>query len=267
MNEVAVDYPVEGVCLITLSRPEALNAFTFPMYEAFIAALEGLRFRNDVRVVVITGAGRGFCAGHDLGAGATPPWAQEGVGKAQAARAFMARVGNIPVLMRSLPQPVIAAVNGSTAGLGYSIALAAEICIAARSAKFVNAFHNVGIGHELGFSYMLPRAVGAQRAAELMLTGRAVLAEEAAAIGLALKVVDDESLLDEVLALAGRIMVNCPIGIELTKQSMWLNADAGSLAAAIELENRAVFMSQTTEDMAEKRKSVVEKRQPVFRHR
>ena len=114
---------------------------------------------------------------------------------------------------------------------------------------------------------MLPRTVGAQRAAELLLTGRVVSAEEAAAMGMIVKVVDDDKLQEESLALAAQILVNSPIGIALTKQSMWLNANAGSLEAAMEMENRAIFMSQTTEDTSEKRKAMVEKRQPQFRQR
>jgi enoyl-CoA hydratase len=267
MSDIVIDYPDDDVCRLRFNRPEALNSFTYPMYEAFLAALEEHRFRNDIRVIIVTGTGKGFCAGHDVKAGSVPGWVPSHLGKAQTARAVMAKLGSIPVVMRSMPQPIIAAVNGATAGLGYSIALAAEICLAARSAKFVNAFHTAATGHELGFSYMLPRAVGTQRAAELMLTGRAVMAEEAAAIGLALRTVDDDRLMDEALALAAQIKLNCPIGIELTKQSMWLNADAGSLAAAIELENRAIFMSQTTEDAAEKRKAMLEKRPPNFRQK
>ena len=234
------------------------------MYEALLAALEGIRFDPAIRVVVLTGAGRGFCAGHDVRAAGSPGWVPETVGTQQRSRAIMAKLGHIPVLMRALPQPVIAAVNGVAAGSGYAIALAADLCIAARSAKFVNAFHNAGSGHELGFSYTLPRAVGTQRAAELLFTGRAVMAEEAAAIGMVLRVAEDDALMDDVLALAEAIMANSPIGIALTKQSLWLNAAAGSLEAAIEMENRAIAISQATQDSAEKRRSFVEKRRPVF---
>jgi enoyl-CoA hydratase/carnithine racemase len=254
MSEIEQDMPAEGVCRLTLNRPEALNAFTYAMYELLLAKLEAIRFDPAVRVVILTGAGRGFCAGHDVRA----------AGKAQATRAILAKLGAIPPALRALPQPVIAAVNGVVAGAGYPLALAADLCIAGHSAKFVNAFHNAGTGHELGLSYMLPRLVGAQRAAELLLTGRAVMAEEAAAIGMILRVVDDAALGDEALALAEQIAVNSPIGIALTKQTMWFNASAASLEAAIELENRAIFMSQTTEDSAEKRRSFFEKRRPKF---
>ncbi len=264
MDEILTDEPAEGVRRLTFNRPDSLNALTYSMYEALIARLEAARFDPSVRVIILTGAGRGFCSGHDIRASGSPSWVSDALGPAQRARAIMATLGKIPLLMRSLPQPVIAAVNGVAAGAGYSIALAADLCLAARSAKFVNAFHNAGTGHELGLSYMLPRLVGAQRAAELLLTGRAVSAEEAAGIGMILRATDDASLADEALKLADAIIVNSPVGIEVTKQSMWLNAGAPSLEAAIELENRAIFLSQSTADTAEKRKSFVEKRRPKF---
>jgi len=264
MGDIARDFPVAGVCRLTLDRPDALNSLTFDMYAELIDQLESVRYDHDVRVVILTGSGRGFCAGHDIRSGSVPAWVAEGLGKAQFQRRVLDKLGQIPVLMRALPQPVICAVNGVAAGAGYSIALAADMTIAARSAKFVNAFHNAGTGHELGFSYLLPRLVGLQRAAELMLTGRVVMAEEAASLGLILRCVDDEDLTAETLALAEAVMVNSPIGISLTKSSLHLNADAPSLQAAIELENRAIFMSQSTADTAEKRKAFAEKRKPNF---
>lgn len=264
MADILRDMPAEGVCRLTLNRPDALNSLTFAMYEELIGHLEAVRYDHDVRVVILTGAGRGFCAGHDIRAAGEPGWVPEGLGKAQFQRRVMDKLGRIPVLMRSLPQPVICAVNGVAAGAGYPLALAADMTLAARSAKFVNAFHNAGTGHELGFSYLLPRLVGMQRAAELMLTGRPVLAEEAAAIGLVLRCVDDEALMDEALKLAEAVMANSPVGIALTKSSLWHNVDAPSLEAAIEMENRAIFMSQSTADTAEKRAAFIEKRRPKF---
>ena len=263
-DEIVRDMPVEGVCRLTLNRPASLNALTYTMYEGLIAHLEGLRFDTTVRVVILTGAGKGFCAGHDLRAAGSPGWVTDGMGKAQLSRAILTRLGMIPSLIRALPQPVICAVNGVTAGAGYSIALACDLVIAAKGARFVNAFHNAGTGHELGLSYLLPRLVGTQRAAELLLTGRPVPAEEAAAIGMILRVTEDDALMDGALKLADAILVNSPIGIALTKQTLWLNAAAPSLEAAMELENRAIFISQSTEDTAEKRKAFVEKRRPVF---
>ncbi|HZU62447.1 MAG TPA: enoyl-CoA hydratase-related protein [Novosphingobium sp.] len=264
MGDIVRDEPAEGVCRLTLNRPEALNALTFAMYAELIDHLEAVRYDHDVRVVLLTGAGRGFCAGHDIRAGGTPGWVPEGLGKAQAQRRVMDLLGEIPQRLHALPQPVICAMNGVAAGAGYALALAADMTLAARSAKFVNAFHNAGSGHEMGFSYLVPRLVGMQRAAELMLTGRAIPAEEAAAMGLVLRCVEDAALMDEALALAEAVMANSPIGIALTKSSMWANVDAPGLAAAIELENRAIFMSQSTADTAEKRQAFLEKRRPRF---
>lgn len=264
MGDILRDTPIEGVCRLTLNRPDALNSLTFAMYAELIEHLEAVRYDHDVRVVLLTGAGRGFCAGHDIRAGGHPDWVAADLGKAQFQRRVMDRLGQIPVRMRALPQPVICAVNGVAAGAGYPIALAADMTIAARSAKFVNAFHNAGTGHEMGFSYLLPRLVGMQRAAELMLTGRAVMAEEAERIGLILRCVEDEALMDEALKLAEAVMANSPIGIAVTKSSLWLNVDAPSLESAIEMENRAIFMSQSTADSAEKRSAFIEKRAPNF---
>ena len=264
MADIETDAPLDGVRRITLNRPEALNALTYDMYEQLIGLLDAIRFDPLVRAVILTGAGRGFCAGHDLRAGGSAKWVAPGQGPVQQKRAVLARMGTIPVLMRSLPQPIIAAVNGAAAGAGYSLALAADMTLAAKSAKFVNAYHNAGSGHEFGLSYLLPRAVGAQRGAELLLTGRVVLAEEAAAMGLVLRAVPDDALQAEALALAEQILVNSPVGTQLTKQSMWLNQNAGSLEAAIEMENRGIIMSQATQDTAEKRKAYVERRRPEF---
>ena len=264
MANLEIDTPAMGVTRITLNRPESLNALTFGMYEELIGLFEKLRFDPKTRAIILTGAGRAFCAGHDLRAGGTAEWVAEGQGIIQQKRAMMARMGTIPVLMRGLPQPVIVAVNGAAAGAGYSLALAADLTLAAKSAKFVNAYHNAGTGHEFGLSYLLPHAVGAQRAAELLLTGRTVLADEAAAIGMVLRTVEDAELQDAALQLADQILVNSPIGTQLTKQSMWMNAHAGSLEAAIELENRAIIISQATEDSAEKRTSYLERRRPQF---
>lgn len=264
MGDILRDMPVEGVCRLTLNRPDALNSLTFAMYAELIEQMEAVRYDHDVRVVLLTGAGRAFCAGHDIRAGSAPDWVSANLGKAQFQRRVMDRLGQIPLLMHALPQPVICAVNGVTAGAGYPIALAADMTIAARSAKFVNAFHNAGTGHEMGFSYLLPRLVGMQRAAELMLTGRPVMADEAAQIGLILRCVDDEALMDEALKLAEAVMVNSPIGISVTKSSLWHNVDAPSMESAIEMENRAIFMSQSTADTAEKRSAFIEKRKPNF---
>lgn len=265
MSEILIDEPLAGVRRLTLNRPQQLNAFTFAMYSQLLEGLERLRNDSDARVVILTGSGKGFCAGHDLKSAGDPAWIDDPqMGKTYRGQYAMAEIARIPPLMRKLPQPVICAVNGAAAGIGYALALSAELCIAAKSAKFVNSFHNAGTGHELGLSYLLPRAVGTQRAAEILLTGRAVLAEEAERIGLVLRAVPDEELMDAALELARSILANVPIGVWLTKQSLWLNQAAGSLEAAIELEGRAVAIAQATQDAAEKRAAFLEKRTPAF---
>jgi len=267
MSDILLERTADGIVTLTLNRPDALNAFSFAMYEELISVLEGLRHDAGARVVILTGAGRAFCAGHDLRSGGPAPWVDPALGKPYAAKHSITRIAQIPLLMRALPQPVIAAVNGAAAGLGFAFALAADLCLVARSGKFVNSIHNAGTGHELGMSWMLPRAVGTQRAAEILLTSRPVLADEAERIGLALRAVDDDKLLAEAQALAQSICANVPLGVWLTKQSLWLNQGVGSLEAACEIEARAVFMAQATEDAAEKRKSFFEKRPPGFHNR
>jgi enoyl-CoA hydratase len=268
MPDILVDDMLPGVRRLTLNRPDSLNAFTIDTYAELIELLRELKHDSKTRVVVLTGSGRAFCAGHDLKSSGVAKWLDDpDLGPTYRSRHNMTEMASIPVLMRQLPQPVIAAVNGAAAGIGFSLALAADMCIAASSAKFVNSIHNVGTGHELGMSYLLPRAVGTQRAAEILLTARPIVAEEAERIGLVLRSVPDDQLMEAVLDVARNIMVNVPLGVWLTKQSLWLNQAAGSLEAAVELESRAVFMARSTEDAAEKRQSFIDKRAPTFRNR
>lgn len=261
---ILLDRPVVGVCRITLNRPDVLNSFSWAMYQQLLDALVDLENDETVRVVLLTGAGRGFCAGHDIRNGGQPHFAPEGAGKIYRDRSSLRWLAQIPTAIRNLPQPVICAVNGAAAGLGYIMALTADITIAARSAKFINGFHNAGGGAELGFSYLLPRVIGTQRAAELLLTARPVLADEAERIGLIVRAVDDERLIDEALAIADNIMVNVPMGVQMTKQSLLLNQTAGSLEMAMEMEARAVQIYQSTQDAKEKRAALLEKRRPNF---
>jgi enoyl-CoA hydratase len=262
---ILFDAPAAGVQRITLNRPEAGNAFTHEMYDRLLAIFEQLRDDLSVRAVILTGAGRAFCTGHDLRAAGALPDEARGLSGFYAQKQFLARLSRIPLAMRALPQPVIGAINGSVAGIGFALSLCCDITLAGGSAKFVNAIHNAGTGHELGLSYLLPRQIGAQRAAELLLTARPVLAEEAERIGLVVRSVADEQLADAALELAQAIAANVPIGVMMTKQSLWLNQGAGSLEAAIEMEHRAVHIAQATEDAAEKRAAFFEKRPPDFR--
>ncbi len=263
-ENILIDEPVEGVKRLTLNRPDAMNAFTNAMYLEFVEILEGIKYDPGVRVVILTGTGRGFCTGHDLRDKEPPSWIKDGVGKAYYTKYAMQVISSLPVLLRNLPQPVICGINGTVAGMGYALPLAADIAIAGASAKFVNAIHNAATGAELGMSYMLPRAVGAQKAAEILYTARRVSAEEAADIGLVLKTVPDKELQDACIDLAKDIAVNVPMGIWVTKQAFWHNMNAGSLEQAMEFETRGVFMAQSTEDAKEKRAAFLEKRDPKF---
>lgn len=268
MADILIDDVIPGVRRLTLNRPDQLNAFTIETYAELIDILRALKHDTQIRVVILTGSGRAFCAGHDLKSSGVARWLDNPeLGPTYRSRHHMTEMASIPVLMHQLPQPVIAAVNGAAAGIGFALALAADMCIASSSAKFVNSIHNVGTGHEFGMSYLLPRAVGTQRAAEILLTARPILADEAERIGLVLRTAPDDQLMDAALEVARNILANVPLGVWLTKQSLWLNQSAGSLDAAIELESRAVFMARHTEDTAEKRQSFIEKRQPVFRNK
>lgn len=264
MADILVDDLSPGVRRITFNRPQSLNAFTGPMYLELLGILEKVSRDPSARVVVITGAGKGFCAGHDNVTPSAKPWVPEEVGKIHSTLHFMVPLNRVTTVLRAMPQPVIAAVNGSVAGVGYSMALACDMTIAAKSAKFVNAFHNAGTGSEVGLSYLLPRAVGAQRAAELLLTARPVLADEAERIGLVLKAVPDDKLMEAVLEIANNIIANAPLDVWLTKQNMYNNLHVGSLDQAVAFETRAIAMVNQTEDAQEKRNARKDKREPKF---
>lgn len=264
-DTILVDTPMEGIRRLTLNRPGTLNACTWEMYQWLLDTLADIRLDPSVRAVILTGAGRGFCSGHDLKNAGPSPHDRDGFGSAFNKRNSLRWLGAIPIAMRNLPQPIISAINGVVAGVGYTLALASDMCVAGRSARFINTIHNAATGTELGLSYMLPRAIGSQRAAELLLTSRPVDAEEAERIGLVLRTVDDDMLMEEALKIARGVIANVPMGVELTKQSLWLNQSAGSLESAMELENRAVQIAQATQDAGEKRAAFLEKRTPQFK--
>lgn len=268
MNDhILVDELADGVKRITLNRPESLNAIVDSMYGELIDALTAIGRDPSVRVVVLTGAGRGFCAGLDNVNPEPDNWIPKDVGAPHHALHYIDVVYKLIAAIRNLPQAVIAAVNGPAAGLGYTLVLACDLAIAAESAKFVNAFHNAGNGAEGGFSYLLPRAVGTQRAAELLLTSRPVMAEEAERIGLVLRSVPDEGLTDAVLEVAEAIKKNAPLDVWMTKQTMHHNLNAGSLEQAVAFETRAIAMANCTEDRQEVRRARQEKRSPDYKSR
>jgi enoyl-CoA hydratase len=264
-HNILSDDLAPGVRRITLNRPDSLNAMLHSMYVELTTLLGAIALDPSVRVVVLTGAGKGFCSGQEGVKQEPTSWVPPDIGKSHFALYYMSTLAALFSAIRNLPQPVIAAVNGTAAGMGYSLAIACDMAIAAKSAKFVNAFHNAGTGSECGLSYLLPRAVGTQRASELLLTARPVLADEAERIGLVLRTVPDDQLTSSVLEVAEAIKANAPMDIWLTKQNLNHNLNAGSFEQAITFETRASAMANTTEDAQEKRLSRRDKRSPVFR--
>jgi enoyl-CoA hydratase/carnithine racemase len=263
LQTMRTEEPVPGVLLITLNRPERLNAQTNEMFGELERLGLDLRDRHDLRAVVMTGAGRGFCAGFDLDdAGGLSDLGALGMLRQQelAARALLA--------IRSAPMPVIAAVTGPAAGGGMALALAADIRIGTPASRFNAAFVRIGLSAgDLGTSWLLPRLLGQGRAAEIVFTGRIIEAEEAEALGLLNRLVEPDRLLDEALALASQIAANSPGGVRLSKSALQANMEVASYAAALELENRGQALLTRTTDMPEALQAFQERRQPEFQGR
>jgi enoyl-CoA hydratase len=267
MTTVRTEEIEEGITQITLDRPDRLNAMSHELVSHLHDALDEVGADRSCRVVVLTGAGRGFCAGLDLkGAGEAPGAVDQG--RAPAGLTAQQHIASLVPKMRGLRQPVIAAVNGPASGGGLALALASDVRIAAASARFNVAFVRIGLsGCDIGVSYLLPRLVGASRAFELMLTGRVIDAEEANRIGLVVRVVPDGEVLDAALETARLIAANSPFGVWMTKEVMWANLETGSMQAAIDLENRTQILTTFTDDQREAMVAWAEKRPPEFHYR
>ncbi|HEY3004167.1 MAG TPA: enoyl-CoA hydratase-related protein [Kribbellaceae bacterium] len=257
---LALDEPRPGVVVITLNRPGRHNAMTNTMFDELENAAEALDGEDDCRVVVLTGAGKAFCAGYDLadaddlpGLGALGMLDQQ----ERAARALLA--------VRSMRVPVIAAVNGAAAGGGMSLALAADIRLASTSARFNAAFVRIGLSAgDLGTSWLLTRLIGPAHASEICFTGRLVPADEALRLGLVNSVSEPERLLDDALALAAAIVANSPGGVQLSKRALQANLEISSYAAALELENRGQALLTRSADMPEALAAFKQNRPAVF---
>lgn len=261
---VRVERPEEGIALVTLDRPDRLNAMNHELVTDLHEALQSLATDAQCRAVILTGAGRGFCSGLDL-KGAGPAPGTEGLGRAQAGMKAQQHIARLIPQMRSLPQPIIAAVNGPAAGGGLALALASDIRIAAESARFNVAFVRIGLsGCDVGVSWLLPRIVGATRAFEMMLTGRIIDAREAEQIGLVISVVPDDEVVEAAMNVARLIRSNSPFGVWMTKEVMWSNLETSSLQAAMDLENRTQILTTMTEDTREAMLAWREKREPRF---
>jgi enoyl-CoA hydratase len=256
--------PARHVRVLTLNRPDRLNAMNAELCEALHAALDEIRLDRSCRAVVLTGAGRGFCAGLDLGGYGEAP-GNDGSDPARDALGRQEHMSRLILLLRDTPQPVIAAVNGPAAGFGLALALGSDIRFAARSAVFRAAFLNIGVSNcDMGLSWLLPRLIGASRAHELMLTMRRVDAEEAERIGLTAGTVDDGAVVDRALEAAGEIAALSPWGVRLTKQGMWTALELPSERAAIEYEDRQQIMATHSPAVPEAVSAFLERRPAEF---
>ena len=266
MSFVDVTTPHPHVALVTLNRPERMNAMAFDVMIPFRDRLREIGSDNETRVVVITGAGKGFCSGADLEDPGTIPHV-DGLTLPTMALRSMELLDDVITTIRRLHQPVIAAVNGPAIGGGFCLALSADIRFAADTAIFRAAGINNGLtAAELGISFLLPRAVGQSRASEIMLTGRDVTAEEANRIGLVSAAVPGETLLTVCYETADRIIGWSRPGVELTKRQLWNSLDASSLQTHMDSEGTAqLFVRITTQNFEESVRARREKRPPVFR--
>ncbi len=263
-DAILVEQVSAGVVVVRLNRPERLNAMNYDLVRGLYDAFDGLEADRSCRVIVLTGAGRGFCAGLDLTEGASPP-TTAGLGRAQAGMTVQKLIAGLVPRMRAMPQPIIAAVNGAASGGGLALALASDVRIASESARFNVAFIRVGLsGCDIGVSWMLPRLIGASRAFELLLTGRLIDAAEADRIGLVTRVVPDADVVDAALETAALIVGNSPFGVRMTKEVMWSQLEIGSLQAGIDLENRTQVLSSFTGDLTEAMAAFAEKRPARF---
>ena len=237
-STVTVEPAGEAIRVIRLDRPDRLNAISFELVADLHDALDEVAADETCKVAVLTGAGRGFCAGLDLRDFGTPPSAGEHphYPAGTTGQSFMA---NLTQHIRATPQIVVAAVNGPAFGGGLSLALACDLRVAARSATFCSAFIKTGLtGTDIGVTYLLPRLIGASRAFDLIVTGRTVDADTAEHLGIVSQVFDDDGFLDTALGMAEGIAAYTGIGLRMTKEVMWANLDTPNMAACIALENR-----------------------------
>ncbi|MEZ4334575.1 MAG: enoyl-CoA hydratase-related protein [Myxococcota bacterium] len=265
MADVEIEHPRPEVAILRLNRPEALNALSWNLVEELHAALDALDRDNACRIVVLTGAGRGFCAGLDLRDQGNPGALIDGVAGPRAGLLAQNRMASLIPHMRRIQQPLIAAINGPAFGGGLALALGCDIRIAARSATLCVQFIRVGVsGCDIGTSYMLPRLIGASRAHDLILSARRVDAVEAERIGLVTRIAENERVVDDALTLADELCRFAPFGVFATKQVMWANLDVPNLEAAIQLENRNQIMAGASGETEEAARAFFEQREPVW---
>ena len=264
MTEELVEEVTDGVAMLTMNRPDRLNALSGPMLTAMLEALQRLATSAEVGVVVLTGAGRGFCAGGDVKAMAESREA-EGVTLEERAQALRARM-EVSRWLHEMPKPTIAMVRGAAAGAGLSLALACDMRIASDSARFATAFARVGYSGDFGGSWFLTRLVGTAKARELYFTADIIDAPTGLRLGLVNRVVADTDLEKETRALAGRLARGPRVALRYMKRNMNA-AESGTLGELLDLEAWHHSRTGLTEDHREAARAFVEKREPAFKGR
>lgn len=250
MSHLELSRPRPDVVVITLNRPDKLNALNHGLVEDLHQALEEVNRDGQCRVVVLTGSGRGFCSGLDL-TDPFPTEATRGLEFPRSSMRWQERIAELTTRLSNLRQPVIAAVNGPAYGGGFALAMASDIRIASTSARFCTQFIKLGLGGcDIGISYTLPRIVGAGQAFDLILTARTVEADEALRIGLVSRL-SSGSVVDDAVEIAETLCSYGTFGLESTKQVLWANLEAPSLHAALQVENRSQVLSSTSGDLKE----------------
>ncbi|QHD84139.1 enoyl-CoA hydratase/isomerase family protein [Gordonia sp. JH63] len=253
--------------MLTLYRPDALNTLNADLVRDLTVALDEVDEDPGCRVVILTGAGRAFCAGLDLnGYGDDDRTAEQGGVIPMFER--QQDIAGLALRLHGLRQPVIAAVNGPAAGGGLALVCASDIRIGSTSSVYAVGFIRAGFSAcDIGVSWLLPRLVGTGRAHELMLTGRKFTAVEAERYGLLVELAEPDDLLERARATAGLILANPPLSVELTKVGMWAAVESDSCSATVEFENRQQMITAMTEDRGEATAAFLEKRAPRYRRR
>ncbi|UCC18251.1 MAG: enoyl-CoA hydratase/isomerase family protein [Promethearchaeota archaeon] len=271
----------DGIGILTLNRPDKLNALNFQMIEDLHSIFDDLMVNLDCRVLLLKAAGRAFCAGLDLKESTVlqskkkPEELKEKFFYMRApdkdlikAKIYgQARASQLIVKMRKISQPIIAIIQGPATGAGFTLALAADIRIAGENANLANSFINIGFsGADLASSYHLPRLIGMSRAAEILYTGRFIDAEECLRIGLVYRLVkgDEDKLLTEGIEIAKNLISKSPLGLRMTKEAINISLDSPSLDTIMLLENRTQMLCSTSSDLLEGINAFFEKRKPNY---
>ena len=268
----------DGIGILTLNRPDKLNAMSFQMFEDLHTIFDNLMVNLNCRVLILKGQGKAFCAGLDLkevnllNMKKKPEDYKKfyylDIPETFKNRMyFQWRLSQVIIKMRKISQPIIAIIHGAATGGGFALALASDIRIAGEKARFNNAFVKLGLsGSDVGTSYFLPRLIGMSRAAELLYTGRFINAEEAEKIGLVFKAVngDENKLLEVVIDIAKDLLTKSPLGLRMTKEAINLSLDSPSLETIIQLENRAQMLCGSSKDIKEGVSAFFEKRKPKY---